>query len=331
VVSIASGLIVSMLVVPALAVTTARILPSGGLRWVILRSCTPLAMIPYALAVVVLAGTIWLLEGTSRTVTAVALIVVSLLLCLHVWWFTGPVLADAPGSPTGATFTVMTANLHIGRADPEAILAAVDRYGVDVLVLEEITPSALAALDRAGLDQRLDHRAGAPRVGRDGIMVLANEPLHEDGEIDSATPGYSVEMATSRGPLRILAVHPTAPNNGVAQWSRDLDLVVAAARASSGPTVVAGDFNATLDHPQLRALMHSSFRDASADAGLGWRPTWPSPGNVQLRGRGLPPLFGLDHVLLRGPLEATEAHTYAVPGTDHRALVTRVAWTDVAH
>jgi endonuclease/exonuclease/phosphatase family metal-dependent hydrolase len=287
-------------------------------------------MIPYALAVIVLAGTIWLVEGTARTVTAVALIVVSSLLCLHVWWFTGPFLADAPGSTTGDTFTVMTANLHIGRADPESILAAVDRYDVDVLVLEEITPSALTELDRVGLDRRLDHRAGAPRVGRDGIMVLANGPLRGDGEIDGATPGYIVEMATSRGPLRILAVHPTAPNNGVAQWAGDLDRVVAAARASSGPTVVAGDFNATLDHPQLRALLHSRFRDASVGAGLGWRPTWPSPGDVQLRGKGLPPLFALDHVFLRGPLEATEAHTYAVPGTDHRALVTRVSWTDAS-
>lgn len=327
-VSVIAGLVVALLVVPTLAVTTARMVPAGGLRWVILRSLTPLAMIPYALAVIVLVGTIWGLHGAARSVAASALVVVASLLCLHVWWFTEPFMAEAQGSPSGDTFTVMTANLHIGRAEPEAIVDAVDRYGVDILVLEEITPSALAELDRAGLDRRLGHSAGAARVGRDGIMVFANEPLREDGEIHTATPGHSVEVATSRGPLHILAVHPTAPNNGVARWSSDLDIVVAAARASSGPTVVAGDFNATLDHPQLRALMKSHYRDASADAGLAWRPTWPSTGSVRRGGIGLPSLFGLDHIFLRGPLEATSAHTRVVPGTDHRALVTRVSWTD---
>jgi endonuclease/exonuclease/phosphatase (EEP) superfamily protein YafD len=330
VVRIIAGLVVSSLIVPALAVTVARIVPGGGLSWVILRGLTPLAIIPYALAAAVLVGTTWGFHGATRSVAASVLAVVTTLLVLHVWWFTAPFLSEAQGSPSGATFTVMTTNLHIGRADPEAIVGAVDRYGVDVLVLEEITPEALAELDSAGLDRRLDHRAGAARSGRDGIMVFAREPLREDGEIATATPGYAVEMTTSRGPLRILAVHPTAPNNGIARWSSDLDTVVAAARASSGPTVVAGDFNATLDHPQILKLLGSHYRDASSDAGPSWRPTWPSQGSVQLKGFGLPSLFGLDHVFLRGPLEATYAQTRAVPGTDHRALVTRISWTDAA-
>jgi endonuclease/exonuclease/phosphatase (EEP) superfamily protein YafD len=42
----------------------------------------------------------------------------------------------------------------------------------------------------------------------------------------------------------------------------------------------------------------------------------------------MPPLFALDHVFVRGPLEATDAHVRVVGGTDHRALVTRIAWTD---
>ena len=79
---------------------------------------------------------------------------------------------------------------------------------------------------------------------------------------------------------------------------------------------------------QLQSLMDSDYRDASADAGLGWRPTWPSPDKVRLIGLRLPSLFGLDHVFIRGPLEATDADARAVPGSDHRALVTRIAWTD---
>lgn len=326
---VVSAAIVALLVLPTLAVTIARVLPGDSLRWVILRAFTPFAIIPYTLAVIVLVAMSQGLRDIARTLTLSALAVTTSLLLLHVWWFVGPFLANAPGSATGDRFVVMTANLHIGQADPTAVLDAVDRHGVDVLVLVEVTPSALAALDDGGLERRLEHRAGAPGLDRDGIMLFANKPLRDLTEIDTSSPGFGVEMTTSQGPLRILAVHPIAPNNGVAQWSRDLDLVVETAEASRGPTVVAGDFNATLDHPHLQALMDLEYRDASADAGFGWRPTWPSSsGNLRFTRLGLPPLFGLDHVFIRGPLEGTDAEVAGVQGTDHRALVTRIAWTD---
>ena len=323
-----STFLVSLLVLPTLAVTIARALPGDSLMWVILRACTPVAIVPYALAVIVLVTMVTGRHGTLRSVLASVLAVVTSLLLLHTWWFVRPFLADGPGWTSDDVFTVMSANLHFGEADPAVVLATVDRHDVDVLVLEEITPSALDALDRAGLDRRLAHRAGTTQTNRDGIMVFTSDPLSETTAIDTSSPGFAVEMATGKGPLRILAVHPIAPNNGVAQWSRDLDTVVTAARASRGPTVVAGDFNATLDHPHLQQLMSAGYRDASADAGLGWRPTWPSPENLRLLGVGLPSLFALDHVFIRGPLEATEADARVVRGTDHRALVTRIVWTD---
>ncbi len=323
------GLLVALLVVPTLAITTARLLPGDTLQWVILRAFTPVAIIPYTLAVAVLVALSWDLRSVARPVAAPALAVVTSLLLLHVWWFVEPFLANAPGSATDKAMTVMTVNLHIGRADPDALIDAVDRNGVDVLVVEEITPSALAELDQRGIERRLPHRAGVPEGNRDGIMVFTNDPLSDLTEIDTSSPGFGIEMATAGGPLRLLAVHPIAPNNGVQQWSKDLDLILATAKASRGPTMVVGDFNATLDHPQMRKLLDSDYRDASADAGLIWRPTWPSPSQrVRIVGMKLPSLFGLDHVFMRGPLTTTDAHVRAVPGTDHRALVTHVAWTD---
>ena len=316
-----SGLVAALLVVPALAITIARLLPGDSLTWVILRSATPLAILPYAAAAAVLVVTTRGMHAGARSAAVTALVAVVSLLCLHLWWVVRPTLDDAPGSPTGESFTVMTANLHIGEADPEAVLSAVARHDVDVLVLVEITPRALADLDRAGLDLRLAHRAGTATEGRDGLMVFARSPVRSVGEIPTISPGHDVEMDTPSGTVRILAAHPTAPNNGVAQWSGDLDAVVSSARTSQGPTVVAGDFNATVDHPQLLALMAADYRDASADAGIGWRPTWPSHGDVQIAGMGLPSLFALDHVFLRGPLAATRAETTIISGTDHRALV----------
>ena len=322
------GLLVAFLTLPTLAITTARLQSGDSLWWVILRACAPVAIIPYALAVVVLVVLSWGFRSVARPVALPVLAVVTALLLLHVWWFVRPFLADAPGAATGDRFAVMTANLHIGHADPAAILDAVDREGVDILVLEEITPSALAGLDRLGLERRLNHRAGTAEPNRDGIMLFANVPLQDVTTIATSTPGIGAELTAAGGRLRVLAVHPIAPNNGVAQWSRDLDLILATAKASRGPTLVVGDFNATVDHPQVGRLLRADYRDASAEAGLLWRPTWPSSDHVRLIGIRLPALFGLDHVFVRGPLEATDAHVQAVPGTDHRALMTRIAWTD---
>lgn len=326
-VRVVAGTLAAVLVLPTLAVTAARTLPGDTLLWVILRSFAPWAVLPYAVAVVVLVATCLGPRGAGRPVALCAAVLVGSLLLVHVWWFARPFVADGSGPATGETFVVMTANLHIGGADPQALLGIIDRDDVDVLVLEEITPAALVALDEAGLARRLPHRVGAPHADRDGIMVFATSSMGAVSAIDTSSPGFGVDLTTGQGPLRVLAVHPIAPNNGMARWSADLRTVVEAAEPSRGATIVAGDFNATLDHPRILDLMATGYRDATADAGLAWRPTWPAPGNLRVRGLRLPSLFALDHVFVRGPLEATDVDAHVVPGTDHRVLVARLAWT----
>jgi len=72
VVTFASGFIVLLLVVPTLAVTMARVLPGNSLLWVILRACTPVAIITYTLAVMVLVFVRGPLEATHADVPLVA-------------------------------------------------------------------------------------------------------------------------------------------------------------------------------------------------------------------------------------------------------------------
>jgi endonuclease/exonuclease/phosphatase (EEP) superfamily protein YafD len=78
--------------------------------------------------------------------------------------------------------------------------------------------------------------------------------------------------------------------------------------------ILAGDYNATLDHAQFRRLLRMGHLDAASQAGYGLVPTWgPDP-------RGRPALFTFDHVLIdpRCAVLATSAHPVA--GSDHRAL-----------
>jgi endonuclease/exonuclease/phosphatase family metal-dependent hydrolase len=88
--------------------------------------------------------------------------------------------------------------------------------------------------------------------------------------------------------------------------------------------VVAGDFNATLDHAPMRRLAGLGLSDAARQANAGWQPTWPAGDDT---GRTLP--FGLsvvaiDHVLVSKHFSAISTTTHEVPGTDHLGLLVRL-------
>ena len=88
---------------------------------------------------------------------------------------------------------------------------------------------------------------------------------------------------------------------------------------ATGPTgqlrVLAGDFNATLDHGELRRLLGRGYRDAAEQAGSGLRPTWPTDGSL------LPAVVTIDHVLADRRVRVASARTVAIPGSDHRGVL----------
>jgi endonuclease/exonuclease/phosphatase (EEP) superfamily protein YafD len=80
--------------------------------------------------------------------------------------------------------------------------------------------------------------------------------------------------------------------------------------------VLAGDFNATLDHGGLRRLLATGYRDAADVTGEGLLATWPYHGR---RARTVPPVT-LDHVLADRGIALRRFRTFALPRTDHRAI-----------
>lgn len=78
--------------------------------------------------------------------------------------------------------------------------------------------------------------------------------------------------------------------------------------------VLAGDFNATLDHPPMRALLGAGYRDAADVTGRGLTPTWPQQGWEPVPG------VTLDHVLADSAMAVGAFGVYALPGTDHRPV-----------
>ena len=80
--------------------------------------------------------------------------------------------------------------------------------------------------------------------------------------------------------------------------------------------ILAGDFNATLDHSEFRALLDRGYLDAADAAGEGWTPTWPAPPKQR---RALP--LTIDHILVDRRVRVEKVTVVRIPRSDHRAVI----------
>lgn len=119
------------------------------------------------------------------------------------------------------------------------------------------------------------------------------------------------------GTIRVVAVHAAPPIPALMQdWISELGMLQQWCAPGRGANIVIGDVNATLDHSPLLSGS-TSCTDAAADRGQGLVATWPSY---------WPRWFGvqIDHVFTAGGLRPVSLEVLDMPGSDHRALLTRV-------
>src|SRR3569833_433197 len=77
----------------------------------------------------------------------------------------------------------------------------------------------------------------------------------------------------------IVAVHPISPDVDTPQWEREIKDLSRAA-GEHGQRILAGDFNAPLDHVAFRTVLSRGFTDAAEERGAGRAPTGPSAAAV---------------------------------------------------
>jgi len=225
----------------------------------------------------------------------------------------GSEAADAAGHET---LTVLAANVHVGSADPQALLGLVDRFHPDLLSVEELTPSFAAELHRAGIEGRLGHSLLQPQRGAGGAGLYSRLPLPrltKQTHFFFRMPRASIVLPDRRR-LRVVAVHPFPPISGhVGAWQAAMESLPGTGAGT--PWVLAGDFNATLDHAELRDVLDRGYRDAADVTGEGLEPTFPTMGH-----RLLPPTITIDHVLADRRLGFADYGVVDLPGSDHRAV-----------
>jgi len=293
-----------------LAGAVARYLPISNEVVLVLAAASPYLTVAAVVSMVAFA----LSRQPVPTIAAALLCIV--MLAVLIPRYLGPEEPAAPSVP----LRVVSANLGMGRADPQAVVALADATA-DVLVLQEVTPEAAAGLSAAGLDRGFPHRAIDPKPMAAGIGVWSRHPI----VAATAVPGYQMPMLSTRirvpevrTETTVLAVHLAAPWVQPLRWFTDdiarLPETLRAAADGPGAVIVAGDLNATYDMRPFRRLLDAGYRDAAEQASAGLTRSYPSR-------RWRPPVVGIDHVLVHNAV-ATSAYTVDVPGSDHRGLAT---------
>ncbi|MGW4395335.1 endonuclease/exonuclease/phosphatase family protein [Amycolatopsis nivea] len=302
-----TGLLV-LVGLPLLTVAVLRTIGWDGSGWYL---TALLALTPYVVIYGVLFAALalvlrrWWVGGVALALSALLAVYVA-----------PRVLSDDQPAAHGKTVRVLAANLYLGQADPAALVRLVREQRVDVLNLLEMTPAAMAGLEKAGLFQTLPYRVLHPASGVDGSGIVSRYPLAEEdytGDSVQNQPGAEADLGGGTT-LEIVAAHPRSPDTGYYQWEqqmRDLSRAI----GEHGLRVVAGDFNATLDHAALRTVLSRGYVDAAEARGDGLIPTWST---------SAVPLVPLDHVLVDRRIAIRDYRVLDVPGSDHRAVYAEV-------
>lgn len=281
-----------------------------GFPFVNVIAFTPYAALVSPVAVfVAVAGRRWWAVGLA------ALSVVTLAACVLPREFgharTGP----------GPALLVMSANLRMGGADPDAVVALVRDRHVDLLAIQEYTPRAERRLVAAGLSDLLPYRVSYPDEAASGSALYARFPLRDEGV--RVNPDYFLQARATLSvpgarPVHVESVHPGAPvdRSSTDAWSRTL-AGEPAATPRGDVRLLLGDFNATEDLVALRRLLGTGYRDAAASVGRGLTPTWPYDGKPL-------PRLQLDHVLADPRIAVSSFGTASLPNSDHRAILVRL-------
>lgn len=233
------------------------------------------------------------------------------------------VVADDQPVAGGAELTVMSVNLYVGNADFDYIMDLVEEHQPDLLSVQELTPGAPDAFTERGLDELLPYAILEPDDLAIGTGLYSRYPLERIETVGRDAIFYQIaaEIDTPEGTdVRFMAAHPAAPASAerIPLWEEDYEQLP---RPDDGlPWVLAGDFNATLDHENMRDLLDSGYTDAAEATGEGLDATWQPTGGY-LNGLVKIPAVTLDHVIVQDGIEVLDWEVLDKEGSDHAPVV----------
>ncbi|MBC7761184.1 MAG: endonuclease/exonuclease/phosphatase family protein [Candidatus Saccharibacteria bacterium] len=227
--------------------------------------------------------------------------------------------------------TVMSWNTLGDAPGPTAIARLAIDSDADIVSLPETTEETAKAV------AVLMTAAGLPMISHTVAHGLVSKARSTSVLISTALGAYHLDTAagstltlpslvmvpdSGAGP-RIVAVHAVAPLlSELANWDADLRWLAGACR--SGNVILAGDFNATLDHlaglGSAPSATLGACTDAAVQAKSGAMGSWPT---------GVPALLGapIDHVMATNNWAVVGVRVVENldgAGSDHRPIVARL-------
>jgi hypothetical protein len=210
----------------------------------------------------------------------------------------------------------------LGVVPPALIANLVSEQHAGIVVLAETSEATATAardlLARDGIVLQL-HVAPSADALVPGVALLVSPTVgdYPASEIVPMRRGALVAEPTGDGPI-LGAVHPVAPSGVAKMGPWRTESRTAADQCATRPgAIVAGDFNATLDHPGLGHL--GTCVDAAREVGEATTGTWPAAVPTWLA-------TPIDHVLVDGRSWRVLDFDVlpATGGSDHRPVVATI-------
>ncbi|WEK14685.1 MAG: endonuclease/exonuclease/phosphatase family protein [Candidatus Microbacterium phytovorans] len=239
-------------------------------------------------------------------------------------------------SKTDGSLRVMTWNTAGAATDPAIIARTAVAMQADIVALPETTietgEDVAVAMREMGHPMWAHHedfgdREDYPDWDANSTTLLISPDLGDYAVVESSSDGTTNTSAVpsvvampveGEGPI-VVAVHAVAPRqNAMDAWRSDLQWI--ADQCAADDVILAGDFNATVDHMDRLGTDGGTLgrcHDATSETGNGavgtWSTTWPS-------------LLGtpIDHVMATDrwkPVASVVLGTLDDAGSDHRPVI----------
>ena len=267
---------------------------------------------------------------------------------LCVVWVFGPLMGlcwslKTSPQPDDILLRVMTCNVKFGKHDISSLIADIDRYHPDVILLQDATGLLQTPFREYFLNWQ---------VTEFGQYIIACRFPLDDAEVEWINfPGQVENQSCLRCRLRIAGTEITLYNVHFLSPREALNLAPAALRnppfrdfaanqlensatsrliqartlsklllRETGPVIVAGDLNAPDDSLVCATLRSAGLRDAFAEKGRGYGYTY---GHFLLPQRFPLPRFSfirIDHIMMSSHMEAMRSWTGTADASDHRPV-----------
>jgi len=299
------GLLLCLGLLVCIFTTTAFL---GGIGW--LCEMTSHFRVQYAVCLAVLTAFFCVRRQFKAAAIFAGFVAANLIVVAHC--FSG---ANSSREAGGRNLRVMLINVRTENERYDLVIACINKYRPDLVVVEEVDERWLNELGR--LREEYPHVKLEPREDNFGIALFSRLPLNSAEIVylgDAEVPSVTAQLEVGDRRLTVLGTHPLPPGSpgNFHLRNEQLEAVAKFVSNQTNPVVVLGDLNATpWSYYFRRFVSESGLVDSSKGKGI--HATWPAG--------FIPLLIPIDHCLASPEIGIAGKMIGGNVGSDHLPVV----------